>query len=88
MSGVDLPDGTSGIFFAVRLDDPNQLESVREIDVYAQAISVPIRLPERAACAEIVVGCVFTQRTTAVTTETQRLRNFKIALAVSRDFVY
>jgi hypothetical protein len=41
MSGVDLPDGTSEIFFALGLDDPNQLESAGEISVCAHAISLP-----------------------------------------------
>ena len=39
MSGFDLPDGTSEIFFALGLDDPNQLESPREIRFYAHAIA-------------------------------------------------
>ncbi len=32
----DLPDGESGIFFAGRLDDPNHVDPVQQIRVYAQ----------------------------------------------------
>src|SRR5579872_2712298 len=39
ISAADLPDGTSGIFFAGGLDHPNQLELPREIRIYAHAIS-------------------------------------------------
>jgi hypothetical protein len=39
MSGFDLPDGTSEIFFALGLDDPNHVESPHENLVYAHAIS-------------------------------------------------
>jgi hypothetical protein len=35
---TDLGSAPSGIFFAVQLDDPNQLEKLHEIDFYAQAI--------------------------------------------------
>jgi hypothetical protein len=41
ISGVDLPDGTSGIFFALGLDDPNHVESLREIAVLAQRFCGP-----------------------------------------------
>jgi hypothetical protein len=38
MIGVDLPDDTSGIFFATRLDDPIHVEKACEIRFCEQAI--------------------------------------------------
>jgi hypothetical protein len=39
--GFDLPDGTSRIFFARGLDDPNHVDKSREMGVYAQGIFAP-----------------------------------------------
>jgi hypothetical protein len=38
ISGVDLPDGTTRIFFLMGLDDPNQLELVHEFALLAHAL--------------------------------------------------
>ena len=58
MSGFDLPDGTSEIFFALGLDDPNQLELAHEIRFYAHAFSHVLNRSSRATSGKIEPICL------------------------------
>jgi len=48
------PTGQSGIFFAAGLDDPNQLEIVREIQFFAHPILSPDRMSGTISGREMV----------------------------------
>jgi hypothetical protein len=57
--GIDLGSAPSGKFFAVDLDDPNQIESVDEIGFCAHAISrrlVALRRREGAKSARFCLA--------------------------------
>jgi len=51
----DLPDGLSEIFFSAGLDDPNQLESPREIALCAHAISGGVKSLQAKREPEMVI---------------------------------
>jgi hypothetical protein len=53
ISGADLPDGTTRIFFLMGLDDPNHVESSYEIAVLAHAFLWPLVPTSDARASEI-----------------------------------
>jgi hypothetical protein len=61
ISGVDLPDGTTRIFFLMGLDDPNHVESPDEIGVLAHAICPPESLRKQAGIRKIELICLVGQ---------------------------